>query len=152
MPRSSKSADRIDWASSESKLIVVKDLEDGKLSLDESNVSAEMAWMTLYREHPKFVLEGVCFSQFKERLKDHRKQVEKRAQKVSVEVAALVHDQLRSHPQFRKTSFEKRGSVLQPFCVRFLRQPLAVFAEFHHDGGYFRSGSPPAPPQSKPCA
>lgn len=94
VPRSNKkNPDWIDWAASESKYIIMKDLEDGNLSLIETEVPADLAWKR-YRGHPKFVLEAVCFGQFKQRLRDHRMQVMKRATRVSREVAALAHDRL----------------------------------------------------------
>jgi hypothetical protein len=91
---SKKNPDWIDWARSESRQIVLKDLDEGTLSLDENSTSAHAAWAARYQEHPKFVSEGVCFSQFKVRLKEHRVQVSKRAKISSQEEAALVHDQL----------------------------------------------------------
>ena len=68
-------------------------MDDGKLSLDENVVSAETAW-EMYRQHPTFILERVVFSQFEKRLKDHRKQVEKKFSSLSGELEALAHDRL----------------------------------------------------------
>ena len=39
----------IDWARSEAKMILLRDLELGTLSLDASHVSAEEAWLS-YRD------------------------------------------------------------------------------------------------------
>ena len=129
MPRSSKNTGWIDWASSESKLIIVKDLEDGNLSLDENEVSAERAWTTRYSKHPQLVLERVCFSQFKDRLKDHRKQVTRRAQKVSLEVAALAHDRL----LYPRETHNNRGEPVfsSSAAQRLLRQDVN---DKKHDG------------------
>ena len=83
--------DWIDWRTSQAKEIILEDLEEGILSLDENEVSAEDAW-EVYRHLPEFVAPGVVFSQFKERLKDHRKQVMKRRNQSEREIQALAHD------------------------------------------------------------
>lgn len=66
---------RIDWKNSEARVIIVKHLQQGELSLDESVQSAEHVWVTKYMNIPAF--QDVPFSQFKERLADHRAQVKK---------------------------------------------------------------------------
>jgi len=90
MPESTN-PDWIDWRNSEARQIILEDLEEGILPLDANEVSAERAW-DFYRHLPEFVGPGVVFSQFKERLKDHRKQVKRRQDQSRRESQALAHD------------------------------------------------------------
>ncbi len=90
MPRS-QNPDWIDWKKSEAKKLILKDLEEGVLSLEVTEVSAEEAW-EVYRHMPEFVSDGVVFSQFKERLRDHRRQVKKLKISSARERQALDHD------------------------------------------------------------
>ena len=55
MPRS-RNPERVDWATSRSKKIVVDDLENGVLPLDETLIPASVAWehYSLFPEfHPR---------------------------------------------------------------------------------------------------
>jgi hypothetical protein len=88
MPKS-KNPDWIEWRGSEAKRIILEDLEEGTLSLDEHEMSTEEAW-EVYRKLPEFL--GVVFSQFKVRVKDHRKLVKNRSNQSEREMQALLHD------------------------------------------------------------
>ena len=90
MPRS-KRPDFIDWEHSESKQIVMDDLETGFLSLDEERHPAEDVW-PFYAGTSEFIAEKVVFDQFELRLKDHRKQVRRKIEKPPWHMAALAHD------------------------------------------------------------
>ena len=72
MPRAAN-PDWIDWRTSDAREIVLDDLMEGRLPLDNDIVSEQEAWDEMYVSLPEF--EDVVFSQFKQRLKDHRKQV-----------------------------------------------------------------------------
>lgn len=97
----------IAWATSESKQILVEDLEAGLISLDESVHSTEYVW-NIYKETPEFKSEKVLFDQFKDRLKDHRKQVQIKDNAHEVEAAALAHDRLIT----AKPTLNERGEVI----------------------------------------
>ena len=60
----------VDWLKCPARARILSDLESGKLTWDAVLVSAEQAW-EIYKSEREFV--GVQFSQFKQRLKDHRK-------------------------------------------------------------------------------
>ena len=68
-------AKRIDWKNSEAREILIKELQNGNLPLDERALSAKEAWEKTYSKIAEF--KDVPFSQFADRLADHRKQVEK---------------------------------------------------------------------------
>ena len=78
------------------KLILLEDLESGVLPLDESELSAEDAWNSIYSKMKEFEL--VPFDQFAARLKDHRSQVSKRAKKSQLLEAAWLEDCKRHKP------------------------------------------------------
>ena len=78
----------IDWRNSESRSILLLDLESGVLPLD---ITAQEAW-EIYALEPVFIVEGVVFDQFKARLAGHRKQVRRDHAQRQHEEAALVHD------------------------------------------------------------
>ena len=60
----------VDWLKCPARARILNDLEREILTWDANLVSAEQAWET-YKGEKEFV--GVQFSQFKQRLKDHRK-------------------------------------------------------------------------------
>ena len=88
MPRPKKPG-WIEWTGCKARQIVLEDLEKGILSLEENEVSTLEAW-EVYNALPEF--EGVVFSQFKARLKDHRKLVNNRSNQSEREMQALLHD------------------------------------------------------------
>jgi hypothetical protein len=82
-------AKRIDWKNSDARKILIKDLQKGSLPLYDHEMSAETAWETRYKMRAEF--QDVPFSQFKERLADHRAQVEKDRQAAVRNAAALIN-------------------------------------------------------------
>lgn len=98
MPR--RKPGTIDWPKSLSRVLVLDDLENGIISLDESD-SAKDLYDQLYQHTPEFILEKVGYAQFRDRLKDHRAQVAKRHEAAQWEMSALAHDRqlfpVRSH-------------------------------------------------------
>ena len=81
----------IKWKPSEARKVLFKDLQSGTLAVDQADVSAEVAW-DFYRHEPAFVT--VVYSQFKDQLRDHRKQVGEDMTRAAQESEALVHDRL----------------------------------------------------------
>ena len=90
--RAPKNLDWIDWKSSEAKDVIMFDLIENILPLEEEEMSAEDAWELIHSHLPEFVGPGVVFSQFKERLADHRKQVTKARRQSHIECEAFLHD------------------------------------------------------------
>ena len=83
----------IDWAKSLAKQIILDDLDCGVLPVDESELSAEEAWELVYSQMAEFIRpETVVFSQFKERLRDHRKKHGEGVTRAALESEALDHD------------------------------------------------------------
>jgi hypothetical protein len=76
MPVSSK-AGWIEWLYSDSRKIILQDLEANILPLRDIDLTAEEAWDLMYSHMAEFVREGVVFSQFEARLKSHRAQVKR---------------------------------------------------------------------------
>ena len=65
---------------------------NGRRSLTSSlDTTAKQAW-EVYKHSPAFLAEGVVFSQFKEHLRDHRKQMGKKAYISQKQLEALIHD------------------------------------------------------------
>jgi hypothetical protein len=77
-------------------LRVLDDLQAGFLPLYERELSAEEAWEKMYKDEPEFV--SVTFNMFKERLKDHCKQVIKLQKRAAFELEAFLHDRT-LHPR-----------------------------------------------------
>ena len=77
------------WSYSRAKCIISDDLESGVLPLYEREQSNETAWEA-YKDRTEF--KEVSFNKFKDRLKDHWKQVIKKRDRSSVELAAFCHD------------------------------------------------------------
>ena len=86
-----KNPDWISWRDSIPKAIIVEDLITGILPLDDGVMSAEEAWK-MYGEMVEFKEAKVVFSQFKARLKDHRKQVEGDFGRAQEEAKKVTHD------------------------------------------------------------
>jgi hypothetical protein len=64
-------------------------------TVDADELSAEEAWEICYQHMEEFITpKPVVFSQFKERLRDHRKQVGANVTRAGVESAALARDRL----------------------------------------------------------
>jgi hypothetical protein len=82
----------IEWRDCVPKHIIMTDLQTGVLPTDAEEMSAEEAWAICYRHMAEFVTAGVVFDQFKERLRDHRKQVGEQMTRSTQEEEALVHD------------------------------------------------------------
>lgn len=108
MPRQPKNPKFINWRGSEVRKLILSDLEDGRLPIKESEMSAEDAW-EIYKAANLPEFEGVCFDQFRDRLKDHRDQVRKKNEQSVWEVSALMHD-LTLHP--RNETHDRRGKPI----------------------------------------
>ena len=131
----------IDWRRSKAKLILLEDLENGVLPIDNSIVTAEVAWQTHYIYLPEFVTVG--FDQFKKRLADHRKQVGSRKKHLDKQMAGLHRDK-QLHPP---ATHNKRGELnfwLSPAAPKLaedvkneLHIELGVEGLFHHRAEYF---------------
>jgi hypothetical protein len=104
MPRT-KNPDYIDWKNSEAREVIMFDLLEGILPLSADAITAEEAW-EIYRDLPEF--SRVVFQQFKERLRDHRKQITQKKCQTAQELQALAHDQA-LHPRH---SHNERGEVV----------------------------------------
>jgi hypothetical protein len=100
----SKKPGWIAWNECEAKIVVLDDLEMGRVSLDKS-VTAEQLWPR-YQLQPEFA--NVQFDQFKERLKGHRQQVIKKLTKKSNEWEAFLHD-MQLHPP---ATHDRRGRII----------------------------------------
>jgi hypothetical protein len=98
--------DKIKWATSPAKYIILNDLESGVLPVDEDEISAEHAWESLYKNLYEF--EDVPFTQFKERLKDHRKKIQTLINRSFNDEQALAHDR-RLHP---RQTHNRRGEIV----------------------------------------
>jgi hypothetical protein len=79
----------IDWKASRARQIILDDLEHGVLPVDEEECSIEEAWR-FYSQMAEFV--PVAFSQFKERVKGHRKQCREQITRSDLELEMLAHD------------------------------------------------------------
>ena len=97
----------IDWTNSESKQIVLDDLEAGVISMDNTD-TAEALYYGMYQYSPEFIAEKVLFEQFKVRLKDHRKQLQRKSNSTQLEMAALAHDRL----LFPKKTHNEKGEKI----------------------------------------
>ena len=79
--RKPRRAGWIRWIGSKSRNAIIKDLIEKTIPLDKKMMTAEAAWNFRYKKLQVIVEEKVQFEQFKERLKDHRKQVLKKIEK-----------------------------------------------------------------------
>jgi hypothetical protein len=89
MPRSTKEG-WIDWKKSAARQVLMDDLQCGLLPVDAAELSAEEAWEICYQHMAEFV--PVVFSQFKLRLRDHRRQVRADMIRATSESDSLAHD------------------------------------------------------------
>ena len=80
----------IKWKTSTAKQILMDDLQSGILAVDPADMPAEEAWDICYSHMAEFV--PVVFSQFKERLRDHCKQVGADITRAARELEYLAHD------------------------------------------------------------
>jgi hypothetical protein len=80
----------VDWRKSKAKTVLLGDLLSGLLPLDAEELSAVEAWNNMYIHMPEFV--AVNFDQFRDRLRDHRKQIKRRVEASGRQWTAYVHD------------------------------------------------------------
>ena len=90
--RAPRRDDWINWRASETRVIILRDLANGILPLTEDELNAVEAWEQYYKHLDKVVQEGVVYSQFEARLKDHRAKMGAEFQRAKEEKAALEHD------------------------------------------------------------
>lgn len=90
MPKLARREGLIDWKKSDAKAILLKDLNDGVLPLEESEVSAKEAWTSCYVNLREF--GNVEFEQFKRQLAAHRKQVKAKKRAANTQETAFQHD------------------------------------------------------------
>ncbi len=89
MPRSTREGWN-NWKKSAAREVLLDDLQQGLLPADAAELSAEEAWEICYQHMAEFV--PVVFDQFKERLRDHRKQVWADLIQAASESDSLAHD------------------------------------------------------------
>jgi hypothetical protein len=82
--------ENIKWRNSVQAQILLQDLEEGILPLDNYEHSARDAWNDCYKKMDEF--KDVPFQQFSDRLRDHRKQVQKRVNRSINDEVARIHD------------------------------------------------------------
>ena len=95
----------IDWTKSDAKQVIMNDLQNGILSIDAAEVSAEAAW-DVYTDTAEF--SDVLFEQFKERLRDHRRKVRGDMLRATSETEALAHDR----GLFPRQTENNRGEIV----------------------------------------
>ena len=105
MPRPSN-PDWIDWRKSEARQIIIDDLRSGRLPLDAAELTADEAWDLQYVHMPEFAT--VVFSQFKKRLKDHRKQIARQVGSSLHQYQAFQRDR-QIHP---RQTHNRRGELV----------------------------------------
>ena len=84
-----KKSDWIMWRGSKARALLLEAVVKGEIPVDHNEMSAEQAF-NLFKDKPEF--EGVVFSQFKERLSDHRHQVKNGRKRSAEEEKCLAHD------------------------------------------------------------
>jgi len=97
----------VDWRKCPGREVLLDDLKRGALPLTEEELSTEHAW-SFYREMTEF--DKIVFSQFKERLKAHRKQAVKLFSIVAADEAAFQKDLQMGFRNTRKHN--KRGELV----------------------------------------
>jgi hypothetical protein len=103
--RAARNQEWIDWKKARAREIILDDLMEGRLPLDEAEMWTEKAW-AVYQKTEEFKGgKPVVFDQFKERLKDHRKQV---AKLIRNSERDLLHDR-ELHP---RETHNKRGEPI----------------------------------------
>ena len=98
----------IDCKKCAAKEVILDDLKTGRLPRDAKKMSAEKAYK-FYKKLPKF--KKVCFSQFEERLADHRKQVSKQWMLAQADEEAFERDKRRGYLANTKTHTD-RGDLI----------------------------------------
>jgi hypothetical protein len=96
----------IDWVNSDARTMLLKDLIDGVLPIEVTELLAEDAWNEIYSS--TFEFAEVCFPQFKACLSDHRKQIGKKHIKTAAEFQAFTHDRILFPQQLKN----KRGELV----------------------------------------
>jgi hypothetical protein len=77
----------INWLKSAAKLIIISDIKEGVLP---SHLTAQEAWESCYMHIGAF--RNVPYNQFRDRLRDHRRQNQKDTVRAAEEEIALEHD------------------------------------------------------------
>jgi len=113
----------IPWIHSRTREILLQDLNDGVLPLDEKEISAETAWNIHYQHMVEVKLDRVVFSQFKDRLRDHRKQVRKKKGHLNAQLAALKLSREVNPPK----THNRRGEIIFAFteAAKLLKKDIA---------------------------
>jgi len=86
----------------------MSDLIRNILSLDEAEHPAALAWECMYKHMEEVVSEGVQYSQFEARLKDHRKQMSAAAVRAAKDREAY----LRSRELFPRQTVNELGDLV----------------------------------------
>ena len=89
MPRKQKPG-TIKWPKSEARNIVLNDLLKGVLPVDAKELSAEDAWELSHKNMVEF--KDAPFEQFKDRHRDHRRQMKNGLQRDDIEKEASQHN------------------------------------------------------------
>ena len=89
MPRS-KNPEFINWRGSLARAVLLEDLVKGRLHMDNAVMPAQRAWDLVYSKMEEF--KEVKFEQFKARLADHRRQVQRGLKEAHHQEACLKHD------------------------------------------------------------
>ena len=97
----------IKWEDSPARAVILDDLVRGKLPLTEQEMSTQQAW-EFYQKLDEF--GNVCFSQFRERLASHRRQVTKVYRVVQDDEDAFRKDQARGYIDTR--THNHRGELI----------------------------------------
>lgn len=95
----------INWRSSKAREIIIEDLEPGGILWGRDSLQEVDCWR-FYRNLPEF--ENVLFEQFKDRLKEHRKQANKLKELSHRDLRAFLHD-MALHPP---TGYDNRGRLM----------------------------------------
>ena len=133
----------IQWPKSEPRNIISDDLFKGVLPVDTNKMSAKDAWELSYKNMVE--LEDVPFQQFKDRLRDHRRQMKSGLQRSNIEEEALQHNwklyprQLQNskgelvfdlHPAkllLRKDVAERKHLMMKPMELQETRPEYLLF-------------------------
>jgi hypothetical protein len=125
MPKS-RNPDYIDWRKSTAREYLLEDLSLGGILFQKNEITAAEAW-EFYQDQEGF--EDVVFPQFRDRLRDHRKNVNENYLRSQREEAALSHDR----QLFPRSKTNHRGELvfdLHP-AKKVLRQDIK---EGRHEG------------------
>lgn len=117
----SKKPGQVDWRNLSCGDVILNDLKKDFLPLTEEELLAEMAWEH-YKNLSEFVKPGVVFEQFKERLANHRKQVAKWIQRVTLDAAAV--EQAKAKHPYPTHNHRGRRNFHLSFAEDILRQDV----------------------------